>query len=1175
MSRVKIIIASVIFIIFASGALAQSNILFSDTFTGREGTRPPNWTVIQAPEGYWYLQNGQFTTGNGDDITSQDGYSYAIVNSAGSQNWTDYSVQCSMWLYQQNGRALLVGRWMDKDNHYEGVIETYQGKRMLRIEKILNGRRTTLAQAVDGQDGVVIPRIENGTSPADAHQFVFTLSGSRLSMSMDGTKYVEVDDTSFSRGAAGLGEWYHFAYFDDFIVREITPGAPAEPVSRIPTEVQTISQPSQPSGPQTIYRILIGRGLQVSAAEDLKNQLIEWGYTPVEVYQTPQGNDVYLGAFYSESEAADAKSFLEEEGLTPQEIVALSGEQAVDVKQRATTTEKMVHRVMANEFPNRNSAQEMKNALENDGYFPVDIAQAGGNYRVYIGSFNNSEEAQKLSSVLKQDGYGLAQVVEETSAASYAPPAASMSVASAQATPEAVIPSFVQERDEWLQLSPQERQQVEEAIMSTKSLQEGNVLAQEILNVKQRLNELSQEQRKIVSTIQEDREQERQRRMEIASLFEKANRARDAGNLDEAEQYLAEVKKIDNTNARIDIMMRSIENLRKNVKFEGQEYLEEQNKAKIQRAREDAQAEEQKENFEVALRNWETVRDLAKPGSIDEQQARTAIGRLRGMIQEREEARKARERKWQYMIYGIAALIVILLVAIVIFGLRSRKHDQELLKQVQELTLKPLIDLKNGKGQQAIEDRTQAVQPAASSAVAGAPPSPGTEQKPPPAPEEPEAPEMPPEPEPASAEKPAEEQPEAPSVPDFEEEPPEVKPAAPAGAKATVEVAPEEESPVPDIEDIRKEPEELEKSPEAAVEEPEMEEQFQSVSLDDLGEIGSEEMEKEEVPPAGAESEKEPVSSVDIDDLLGVDESAEITEQKPVPEPEPEKTEKVKEEPAPEAKPEKEVVEAPAEMLEEKPGPVEPPKTEVEEKKVEEPVFEKQQEEKAPAKPQVEEKPAEKAPAKPEKTAEPAEAKSGKEEDGTVFEQDFSDVSAGELPDKWKGDYPYASMVVSEEFNPPSGGKALLFNKEKGAGSAFYSCHFPDVGGTVGIEFDFRCDNKNKYLLGFYVEKDEDYRYSVHTVIQYIDSGRHSTKPSLRIQGKPIGYEWGQWRHIKYIVDLKKGSVDGWVDGELVASGERLASCPDTLNTISIRDNLATVGKLMVGNIKIYKVNQS
>ena len=59
---------------------------------------------------------------------------------------------------------------------------------------------------------------------------------------------------------------------------------------------------------------------------------------------------------------------------------------------------------------------------------------------------------------------------------------------------------------------------------------------------------------------------------------------------------------------------------------------------------------------------------------------------------------------------------------------------------------------------------------------------------------------------------------------------------------------------------------------------------------------------------------------------------------------------------------------------------------------------------------------------------------------------------------------------------------------------------------------------------------------------------------------------------MKYIVNLFDGTVDGYVNGELVANGEKLASCPSSLNTISIRDNLATVGKLMIDNIKIYKI---
>jgi hypothetical protein len=43
------------------------------------------------------------------------------------------------------------------------------------------------------------------------------------------------------------------------------------------------------------------------------------------------------------------------------------------------------------------------------------------------------------------------------------------------------------------------------------------------------------------------------------------------------------------------------------------------------------------------------------------------------------------------------------------------------------------------------------------------------------------------------------------------------------------------------------------------------------------------------------------------------------------------------------------------------------------------------------------------------------------------------------------------------------------------------------------------------------------------------------------------------------------------VDNDLVADNVKLASPPRSLNSLSIRDNLATLGVLLVDNIKIVK----
>ncbi len=1163
-------------------ASAQDETLYSDTFTGRDGGRPQNWTIEEAADsGFWYIINGEFSTGNGDDLINQDGYSFAYVSVPGSDSWKDYIVECSVWTSQTNGRVLLAARWVDRDNHYEGVLETFSGKRILRIEKVIKGKRSVLARVEHGVDGITIPQMENGSSSADARLFQMSVVGSKITLSLAGVRYLEADDNSLPSGTVGLGQWYHHGYFDNFIVRQATAGALAS-VSRIPTEYQPISEPATlPSG-ENIFRILIGQGLDDPGAKSLKNQLIEWGYMPVEIFPNAGNFDVYIGAFYSKDEASRAKTALEEEGLSPRDIVSLSGEQAAEVARSAVAAPaaRVNYRVLANEFPDISTAQQMKKTLEESGYFPVDLAEVSGKHKVYIGIFNNSDEAKILADVLQSEGYDFAKVVEEAVTAT-SPDA----VVLAQATPSPITSGSVGVLMDGL--TPQQKTQLESIINQQSS---GGGTASEIIEMKNKIQQLDDISRRILTDIQSEREKERQKQIAFNDLYLKAQRSRDQGKWDEALESLDQARDINPSDVRIERMIKSIELARKNITFEGEDVIQQQNAQKIKASRELADRMEKENNFDAAARQWEVVMSIAKSGSMDETDAKTALGRLEGLRQDQKKRDSERQKRNQLLIYGVVGLVVVLLVLIIFFGFKSRKHDQELLRQVQELTLKPLLELKEGKGPAAIEDLSGQAQAVSAQAMAPAeaPGSPGKTKTPlAPEPAFPDFPEMSAPPAPDLS-KPSAKTAKAPkSSPRGKEPKKELETVKPKPAMPEVDFA------MPDISDM------IKTETRQPVKEHPPESEFQSVSLTDL-----EIIDDAVIDTTSNISEESTVKvTADIDDLLG-EESVEddkldlmsSKEMKPADEEDtvvPEISRFSKQEipvtPASEeeithhdmpvvAVPTPSPVASVPVDLPTQTAPVVQDKSRVETEQVEQPkpvmpapqpVAKSEPEKPAPVV-------AATAPQASTVTVSPApsvQAASPGAQPGAdvVFEQNFDDEETGVLPNQWRGEYSYATLKVSEDSPAPDSKKCVEFEKTKGAGSAFYSCRFPDTGGTVGIEFDFRCDKKNKYLLGFYIEKDEDYRYSVHTVIQFIDSGRHTTKPSLRIQGKPVSYEWGQWRHIKYVVNLNSGSVDGWVDGELVANGERLASCPSSFNTISIRDNLATVGKLMIDNIKIYK----
>ncbi|HOE63146.1 MAG TPA: SPOR domain-containing protein [Candidatus Sumerlaeota bacterium] len=1158
--RMKIMVGWAVFLFFISGFIcAQQKALFTDTFTGKDGTRPPGWTIVDAPEsGFWYLKDGQFTTGNGDDLLNPTGFSYAIVAAPGSDAWKDYTVQANIWITQENGKVLLVARWQDKDNHYEGTLETYQGQRFLTIDKVLKGKRTALARAKHGDSGVNIPKMEGGASSDDAKIMTFAAVGNKLSLSLAGHKYLEVEDASFTSGAAGLGEWYYFCYFDDFIVNPaaVAAAAPTAAPGRPSTGAVAPSvAPAAPVVPETIYRILIGQSLDDAKAKNLQNQLLSWGYFPVEIAPNGANFDVLVGSFYSEDEAKKQKQFLEEEGLNPQSIVTLTGAKATEAKQQSVEAAKTAFRVLADEFPDPASANNMKTTLESDGYTLIEVAAFNGKHRVYIGTFNNRDEAETLAKNIKADGYINAKAIEVASKETAPEYAAIISAISPSEAPKPVIPANIIQSKAWQELSDDQKQEVTNVFMAQTSLQEGNVYANEILELKKKINELTNTQKDIVKSIREQAEEEAKRKLDIADLISKASKARDQGNYTEARKFIAELAVVDPGNARIELMTKSLDNLEKNIKWEGQAELEAENAEKIKRARQTAEQMEKDKNYQGAIAQWNIVHGLARPDSLDGKEAGTAIGRIESAMRQIEETKKKQEKKTQFMIYGLLALFVVILVIIIFFGMKSRKHDKELLRQVQELTLKPLIELQEGKAPAALEDKTAGIPPTAAEMV-----RPATSKAKPDV-FQPEAPHAKPSkktpaktvfapPPPPIIEKPAPAKaeifPEEEEIPVPEIELPQVEPVATASVASEQPIVLED---IPDISDVIIDTKTIEKE---AV--------LVKTNTEDIEDILSGGLKVDDAAPA---FEEKPAIAETIEPVKAFGETTKAPEKEElvfgkidldlssiIAAPETPKEEKASE-PKVEAKPE--VVETTARVeapLAEPPKPQAPAP--------------------APTPPPVT------AAVTPPPAAEPTPAQIASEDTHSdinlVFQQDFDGEEIGKKPNNWKGDYNYASLVVSNESPAPNSQKCIVFNKEKGAGSAFYSCRFPDTEGVVGVEFDFRCDHKNKYLLGFYVEKDEDYRYSVHTVVQYIDSGKQKTQPSLRVQGKAVNYNWGDWCHMKYIVNLFDGTVDGYVNGELVANGEKLASCPSSLNTISIRDNLATVGKLMIDNIKIYKI---
>jgi hypothetical protein len=186
-----------------------------------------------------------------------------------------------------------------------------------------------------------------------------------------------------------------------------------------------------------------------------------------------------------------------------------------------------------------------------------------------------------------------------------------------------------------------------------------------------------------------------------------------------------------------------------------------------------------------------------------------------------------------------------------------------------------------------------------------------------------------------------------------------------------------------------------------------------------------------------------------------------------------------------------------------------------------------------------------------------------------IFIQTFGADAAGARPSGWAGEYPYATLTVENQTPPAGSIHYLAYVKKAGVGKVYFSTRFPKLDGIIDVQFDLRCDDKNKFLLGFYIEKDEDFQQAIHTKILRSES---QTAPSIHVHGQPAPYIMGQWVHVRYLIDLTQGEVEGYLDGRHVARRIRLPKTPMHLNTLAIRDNINTTGRLCLGNIRVRKV---
>lgn len=1128
----RVLLFFVFIVLLYSTAYCQE--IFSDTFSGDNDTRPSQWRIIGAPEkGYWYLQDGQFVTGNGDEITTVSGYSFAILNIPASKEWSDYKIKTDFWMPQKNGRLLLLGRWQDENNTYEAIVDIFEGHRTLAITRVLNGTRTILTNAINNVGGVSIPTIEGATLPTDTHTLEFTLSGQNLSLSLDGTEYVKITDTSFRTGTVGLGERYDLVAFDNFVVA--SPGAVLAPSSAapisIPSEIspaaQGYTQPPSESGSQmqgvpstvegggSVYTLVLGQNLDKDSAKKRKTNVDRSRVISATIVEKNGKYDVYAGNFSTEDEANKAKATFEKEGFVVKSIAKIqSGSRQVT---RAAQPKSENYRVLIAEFRNLTNAENLKNELEANGYL-VSIEKLADVFQVLIGNFKERTEAQILCDSLVKSGYALSKVIATYKSGR---DVISTTVTITPAEAETKIKTAA------VGLTDEQRQEIIKIIQLQQKTKESDTTAKDILILSEKVKKLAQQQQEVLNTLREKDEQEKQKMASINRLLTKVNMSMDQRNWNDALAAVDEVLKIDPHNGLALLKRNAIINLRDNTSPTTRDEVEKLTQENTKReALTLANQYFSSGQYREALVQYKYIHDKL---NVKDAFVLNRINECEKEIASEKSKAKNKDLLLFILMGGIVSVIVIIIILILYSIIRARKRDRELLRQVQELTVRPLLDLTDEKIQQQIEqlqylkstlpehrDSTQRpsrakpeISPRAASAGHTVPES------------------------------------TLPSDEDFMPEP-EIDTSY-ISKEPTEYIIPEDKVsrtkqplrpivPTTDVSKTKKEekpkvppPPERPKVPEP----PPAPIPTEEFSLENLESVDELDMSLVNEDVLSENRDEVSIPEFNIDDVLSEDISDEISME--------------------------DTVESilPSDNVVGVSTNKEDTSKEDTSVNIVKPPVEKPTEK--PVQPQV--PPPHPPPPKIQYTTDKMKQ--------LHFRQDFDDEAVGQMPINWEGEYSFASLVVSDSTPAYNSDKCMRFEKLTGSGSAYYFRKFPDISGKIGIEFDIRCNDKNKYLLGFYIEKDEDFRQSIHTIIHKTES---NAAPSIRIHGEPVAYEFGKWAHIKYEIDLIEGVINGYLDGNLVAENVRMAIKPTSINTLSIRDNLATTGILLIDNIKIYNL---
>jgi len=950
--------------------------------------------------------------------------------------------------------------------------------------------------------GLTIPSIEN-----EPHVLQFTLVGSLMGLYLDGVRLVEASDSSFDRGTAGVGVQYNSVYFDNIAVERAKVVGPTAPTVR-----------SRAAGAGQVWRFLMGTFSTEAEARRFQSELITGGYLNVSVEPSKEKWDVLVGAFLSEAEAQQEQANLQGQGIVISAIVVRSGgaTQYAPVARRRPLAPERVFTLRLGQWGERQQADAFKRKLELDGFFGSEVRQVGTSTTLVFGSFLSREDAEKYRRLLEGSNYKVLAVTEEKPTSAPGP---------ALATP-GLVTAAIRQSEIWQTLTAEQKREFERLMQGGAT---GAVDQMQLyMDLKKELDKLRVETRQRIADLVTNTEQAQTRQRQLAALFSKINKAAFAGNFAEARKGLDEVFALDPDNSIAKLIQQQVELREKTLGQTIEQRLTESQRQQLERtlalAKQRAESFEREGYYQNALIEYENLLSLLREHNRDPQTQKEYGEKIKSLKDIIASGNKAIQDQFTTITTRVKGLNV---------GLLGVQNDQGALKSRLEGMMKyfpyalgafgllALVVLWVFFGVRSVRRRNRlmleqmqslTLKPMMEIAGGG-----------------------------ATAVLPSKVAPRgigggAPAVLESKTAPvADLFPESPLPEQGLSPFETKETKPSPGVVTAPEEAETeataflpkelLEPAPDVRPKISEAEEISALLGSIPTPEDQTAKMPASVIPLGGALGEEE----------LGLDRQAPTTRTAPSGIP----------------------------TLEIEPDVVP--------LRLDDLLIEG--EAKAPAASTAPPVETEATPLDldmmgvglPEQEG-PATAAFAA---GVFYEQSADNEPVGATPSNWKGaqeSYTFASLKVGEDTPAPNSTRYLRFEKTEGVGSAYYSCQFPDATGQVAVEFDLRCDQKNKYLLGFYVEKDGDFRQSIHTIVHQPE-GKGTA--SLRVQGEAVSYEMGTWRHIKYVVNLSSGRLSGYVDGKVVLDNIRLTNCPRSLNTLSIRDNIPTTGVLLIDNIRI------